>query len=128
MLRYLLFKMSHTTEIRERVLAYLEEGGLIKTACKLFGVSRSSIQRWRLRKAVTGILSPLERTNAPYKVDDEALKKYIETHPDAHLNELARHFGLTPSGIWRALKRLKITRKKRPRSMLSGMSKKDRTI
>ncbi|HAU1190314.1 TPA: winged helix-turn-helix transcriptional regulator [Legionella pneumophila] len=52
----------------------------------------------------------------------------METHPDAHLNELARHFGLTPSGIWRALKRLKITRKKRARSMQSVMSKKDKTI
>ncbi len=112
MLGYCLFKMSHTTEVRERVLAYIEEGGLIKTACKLFRVSRSSIQRWRLRKTVTGVLSPVERTNAPYKVDDEALKRYIEFHPDAHLNELASHFGLTPSGIWRALKRLKITRKK----------------
>ncbi|HAT7073853.1 TPA: hypothetical protein JAN90_14025 [Legionella pneumophila] len=120
--------MSHIIEIRERVLAYIEEGGLIKAACQLFGVSRSSIQRWRLRKAVVGVLSPVERTNAPYKIDDEALKRYIETHPDAHLNELASHFGLTPSGIWRALKRLKITRKKRARSMQSVMSKKDKTI
>ena len=120
--------MSHTTEIRERVLAYIEEGGLIKTACKIFGVSRSSIQRWRIRKALVGVLTPVERTNAPYKVDDEALKKYIERHPDAHLNELASHFALTPSGIGRALKRLKITRKKRRRSTLSGMSKKDNII
>ncbi|HHX8422349.1 TPA: IS630 transposase-related protein [Legionella pneumophila] len=67
-------------------------------------------------------------TSAPYKIDDEALKRYIETHPDAHLNELTSHFGLTPSGIWRALKRLKITRKKRARSMQSVMSKKDKTI
>ncbi|HFT6011702.1 TPA: IS630 transposase-related protein [Legionella pneumophila] len=50
------------------------------------------------KKAVR-VLSPVERTNAPYKVDDESLKRYIETHPDAHLNELAIHFGLTPSGI-----------------------------
>ncbi|HAU1152006.1 TPA: hypothetical protein JBI12_08660 [Legionella pneumophila] len=41
--------MSHATKIRERVLAYIEEGGLIKTECKLFGVNRSSIQRWKLR-------------------------------------------------------------------------------
>lgn len=77
---------------------------------------------------MVGLLTPIERTNAPYKVDDEALKKYIETHLDAHLTELAMHFGVTPSGIWRALKRLKITRKKRPHSMLSGMSKKGKTI
>ncbi|WP_162265610.1 IS630 transposase-related protein [Legionella santicrucis] len=61
-------------------------------------------------------------------MDDEALKKYIETHPDAHLKELSSHFGVTPSGIWRALKRLKITRKKRLGSMRSEMSKKEKII
>lgn len=48
--------MSYTTEIRARVLAYTEDDGLIKTVCNIFRVSRSSIQRWRLRKAVVGLL------------------------------------------------------------------------
>ncbi|KTD59722.1 Transposase [Legionella santicrucis] len=72
--------MSHTTEIRERVLAYIEEGGLIKTACKLFGVSRSSLQRWRLRKAVVGLLLPwrlkVDYSHAAYLVSF-FLKKFI---------------------------------------------------
>ncbi|WP_115704452.1 IS630 transposase-related protein [Legionella sainthelensi] len=60
---------------------------------------------------MVGVLPPVEGANPPYKIDDEPRKKYIETHPDAHLNELVYDFGLAPSGISGALKRLKIARK-----------------
>ena len=37
----------------------------------------------------------------------------MNEHPDAYLSEIAAHFGATESGVWRALSRLKITRKKK---------------
>ena len=104
--------MSHSTDLRSRVLDYIEAGGLIKSACVLFKVSRSSIQRWRDKKEETGSISPVSRINAPYKINDIALQSYIQANPDAYLSEMAVHFGVTTSGLWRALKRLKITRKK----------------
>lgn len=115
--------MSHSTDLRTRVLDYIDAGGLIKTACTLFKVSRSSIQRWRERKGETGNVSPVPRVNAPYKINDTALQSYIQENPDAYLSEMAYHFGVTNSGLWRALKRLKITRKKSLRSMQKEMSK-----
>lgn len=69
--------MSHSTDLRTRVLDYIEAGGLIKTASSLFKVSRSSIQRWRERKGETGNVSPVPRVNAPYKINDAALYKAI---------------------------------------------------
>ena len=48
----------------------------------------------------------------PYKADEVALNAYILAHPNAYLNEIARYFNVTDSGISRALARLKITRKK----------------
>jgi len=118
--------MSHSTDLRTRVLYYIEAGGLIKSACVLFKVSRSSIQRWRDKKEETGSVSPVLRINAPYKINDAALQSYIQANPDAYLSEMAVHFGVTSSGLWRALKRLKITRKKSPRSMQKEMSKNDK--
>ena len=47
------------------------------------------------------------------KLNSEALVAYVEAHPDGMLEEYAEHFQTSPSGIWRALKRLKFTRKKR---------------
>ena len=124
----LLSIMSHSTDLRIRVLDYIESGGLIKTACALFKVSRSSIQRWREKKEETGNLSPLRRINAPYKINDAELQSYIQANPDAYLGEMASHFGVTNSGLWRALKRLKITRKKSPPSTQKGMSKSGKAI
>jgi transposase len=111
--------MSHSSDLRVRVLEYIEAGGLIKTACDTFQVSRSSIQRWRSRKEETGALSPTPRKNLPYKVDDMKLRAFISSNPDAYLNEIAAHFGITDSGVWRALKRLRITRKKSRRFIKS---------
>ena len=113
--------MSYSSDLRTSVLDYIETGGLIKTACDTFNVSRSSIQRWRTRKAETGDLSPTTRKNLPYKVDDIKLLKFIASNPDAYLNEIAEAFGISDSGAWRALKRLNVTRKKSPRSTQSEM-------
>ena len=52
------------------------------------------------------------RINNPYKIDNEALKAYIKSHPDAYLNEIATHFNVTESGVKKVLKRLNITQKK----------------
>lgn len=104
--------MSHSTDLRNRVLEYIEAGGLIKSACKVFKVSRSSIQRWRILREETGDVTPPSRERTPYKLDDTRLREFVSAHPDAHLDEMAEAFNVTSSGVWRALKRLNITRKK----------------
>jgi transposase len=108
--------MSHSTDLRERVLGFITEGGLIKDVCKIFVVSRSSVQRWRKKQEETGDLSSKIRDSAPYKFTNQDLRAYVAAHPDAYLSEIAAHFNVTSACISIALKRLKITRKKRPRS------------
>lgn len=115
--------MSHSTDIRILVINYINAGGLIKSACELFKVSRSSIQRWRMRQEELGTVSATERANLPYKLKDELLQLYVSNHPDAYLSEIAAHFGVTESGVWRALSRLKISRKKRVRSIQNEVKK-----
>ena len=108
--------MSHSTDLRERVLGFIAEGGLIKDVCKVFVVSRSSVQRWRKKQKETGGLSSKTRDSSPYKYTNEALRSYVTAHPDAYLSEIVTYFNVTSACISIALKRLKITRKKRPRS------------
>lgn len=105
--------MSHSSDLRKRALKFVEKGGSIKEACLLFEVSRSSFQRWRLKQKNTGSLAPKSRDRAPYKIDNDELNAFINKHPDAYLNEIAAHFQVTIPGVSIALKRLKITRKKR---------------
>ena len=104
--------MSHSKDLREKAVKYVENGGTIKDACHIFEVSRSSFQRWRNLKNTTGLLQPKPRITSPYKIDNEALISYINEHPDAYLNEIASHFNVTSACVSIALKRLKITRKK----------------
>lgn len=116
-----LSKMSHSKDLRARAIKYVEQGGSIKEACRIFEMSRSSFQRWRSIKAKTGTLSPKSRIKSPYKIDNELLKIYINEHPDAYLNEIASHFEVTIPCISIALKRLKITRKKNLFFIKKGM-------
>lgn len=114
--------MSHSEDLRKRAIKYVEQGGKIKDACQLFEVSRSSFQRWREIKVKTGALASKPRTASPYKIDNELLKDYIHKNPDAYLNEIAANFNVTSPCILIALKRLKITRKKKPYSTKKEMS------
>lgn len=120
--------MGYSTDLRETVLNFIDAGNSIKTACKLFAVSRSSIQRWRLKLSEGGSLGRKPQIKAPYKVDVVALTAYISEHPDAYLNEIATHFNVTDSGISKALSRLKITRKKKRHSIQKEMKLKDNNL
>ena len=54
---------------------------------------------------------PLDRSASKY--DSEKLNAYIEENPNALLKDIAAHFGGSISGADSALKREKITYKKR---------------
>ncbi|MCH9625846.1 MAG: hypothetical protein S4CHLAM123_10300 [Chlamydiales bacterium] len=105
----------YSVDLRERVLKYLETNNDKKSAAQLFQVGIATIYRWVARKKEKGHVQPIQRKYAYKKIDDQKLIAYVEAYPDLFLSEIAEHFSLTTEGIFRALKRLKITRKKRLR-------------
>ena len=104
--------MSYSEDYRSKVLSFMESGATIEQASQHFSVGTSSIKRWRRNKRDTGKVMGPGRPKKAYKIDEEKLKEYVKDNPDAFLEEMAEHFGVTSSGIFKALKRLKITRKK----------------
>ena len=107
--------MSYSADFRKQVLSHIDMGETLEQVSQLFSIGTSSIKRWkRNRKATGSVLGP-GRPCIPYKIDDNALKLYIKSNPDAFLNEIAEYFGVSSPGIFAALKRIKITLKKRPR-------------
>jgi transposase len=106
--------MIYSIDLRKRVIAFIESGGKKVEASRRFNVCRPTIDKWLLLKKETGTLkSPPLPPRSWRKLNPEALVAYVETHPDGMLEEYAEHFQTSPSGIWRALKRLNFTRKKR---------------
>ena len=115
----------YSKDLKEKVLSFIDAGNQIVYTCKVFSVSRSAVYSW-LRKRKRGeSLAIQPRSRAPLKIDGDKLQSYINRNPDHYLREIGEHFGATPAGVCVALKRLKITRKKRHLHTEKKMNKKE---
>ena len=104
--------MSYDIKYRQRALSYLSEGNGYRKTAAVFKVSTSTLQMWKSQLNETGTLAPKKRKETWRKIDPVKLRKYVEEHPDAYQHEIAAAFGVRLYAIQKALKRLKITRKK----------------
>ena len=116
--------MSYSKEYRERTIEYREAGHTLEETHQTFKVSRSTIQKWEKQLKETGDLGKKELHRSFRKIDSEKLKAYVAEHPDAYQSEMAEAIGCSEGGIRYALKRQKITRKKRQRGTGSRIRKK----
>jgi transposase len=104
--------MSYSKDLRERVLAYKEEGHTIKETSEVFKVGTTTIKAWKKLLSETGKLETKELERKPRKFETEKLRAYIAENPEATLAEIAAEFGGSVSGAFDALEREKITLKK----------------
>ena len=103
--------MAYSTDLRKRVLDFIEAGGKKAEAARRFSVERSTIYRWL---AAEDPFSPQKPGPKNMRVLDEAaLKKHVADFPDLTQNERASHFGVSESSIVYGLRKLGITRKKK---------------
>lgn len=99
--------MSYSMDLRERTVKFVRDGGSRTEASRLFGIDRKTIFHWLHRSD----LSPTPRRIRKGKIDKLKLVSHVQVHPDTLLRERAAEFGVTPSGMWRALTRLRISKK-----------------
>lgn len=111
--------MSYPVKYRERVIEYRQEGHTLEETSKVFKVAISTIRKWENQLKERGNLTPKVPKRSFKKIDPSKLKEYVAQHPDANQREIAREFGCALSAVQKALKRLKITRKKRLRNTRS---------
>ena len=107
----------YSLDFRKHVLLLGEKENLsIRELAKRVGVASRSIVNWK--KCITPLV---KRHRKATKLDEEALKKDIEKHPDTYQHERAKRLNVSESCIWHALKRLKMTYKKKPLSSQSRL-------
>jgi transposase len=99
--------MSYSIDLRERTVKFVKAGGSQTEASGLFGVSRKTIYHWLHRTT----LSPTPKAIRNGKINKTKLLSHVQAHPDTLLRERAEEFGVTPSGMWRALTRLRVSKK-----------------
>src|SRR5262245_19756957 len=109
----------YSKDLRDRVAATLDRGeGSLRPIARRFLVSLSFVVRLLRRRRQTGTVDPKPHGGGPPSALDEAalerLRQLVAQHPDATLEELRQFVGIDCSltAIWRALRKLKLTRKK----------------
>jgi putative transposase len=105
--------MSYSNDLRKKVIDFIEAGNSVTDTAKVFGITRPTIYKWLKKKNFEGSLSDKPPKRMWKKIDPQLLIAFVKMHADFTLAEYAKHFKTTAVAICRALKRLKITRKKR---------------
>lgn len=111
--------MPYSLDLRKRVVDYVEKGGSVTKATKIYQVGRATIYRWLGRENLAATIVEHRQR----KLDWKALEKDVEENPDARLVDRAQKFGVHPSAICYALKKIKITRKKKNYVTEKGIEK-----
>jgi transposase len=99
--------MSHSIDLRKRVVAYVTQGGSKTEAVRIFAIGRRTIYNWLKMED----LSPKPAKTRRRKLDKAALAGHVRAYPDAILRERAAHFGVRVNAIWVALQQLNIRKK-----------------
>ena len=102
------FKMTYSTDFRRRVIARVRSGDSKSAACRLFGISRSTLHSWLNRAD----LSPSQNGFRHRKLNRKDFERHVADHPDALQRERAAHFKVSVGSIRHALGRMGATRKK----------------
>ena len=107
--------MTYSIDFRNKVLSIRREEKLsFAKVSKRFGVGVNSVVRWS-----KDLYPKARRNKAATKIDMNLLKQDIELYPDSYQYERAERLGVSKTGIWWALKRLKVTYKKNLKSSKS---------
>jgi transposase len=101
-----------------RVIGAVEKGMAVREASQTFGVHHETITAWLARKAATGEVQAkvgYQRGHSHKIPDPEPFKAFVQAHGEATLEELAEAWGgVKRMTIWRQLRKLGYTHKKRP--------------
>jgi transposase len=108
----------YSMDLRQRVAQAVEQGqGSLRQLALRFMVSLSFIVRLLALRRQTGSLAPRPHSRGPAPLLDceglFRLQHLLHDQPDATLDELAQKLGCARMTVWRALRKLEITRKKK---------------
>jgi transposase len=102
--------MRCSTDLRKRVIEFVRRGGHKAEAARRFLVSRASVYNWT--NVPDGLAYRRPGPTGPRRLDWEALRRAVVTHPDRAQKGRARQFGVSRHCIWHALQRMGLSRGK----------------
>jgi transposase len=114
----------YSYDLRIRVIGAVEKGMAVSEASPTFGVHHQTITAWLTRKAATGDVRAkvgYQQGHSHKIPDPEQFKAFVQDQGEATLEELAEAWGgVKRMTIWRQLRKLGYTHKKRLFAIPSG--------
>ena len=104
--------MAYSLDYKRRAVGYKDEGHTFKDLEEVFKITHKTYYTWK-KKLEEGYFDKKRVFERKRKIDKEKLLEVIEEKPDAYLSELAELFNCSSVAIFKALKKLNITYKKR---------------
>lgn len=109
---------AYSMDLRVRVMADVDAGLGTKAAAEKYRVSPDWVRKLkRFRRQTGSFAARTQRVSHATKLDDQLprLQQLVEERPDATLRELREALGVSVAlgTVWRALRRLQITFKKK---------------
>jgi transposase len=106
--------MAYDEKYRARAVTFKDSGHTFEQLKEVFGIYSAAYYRWLKNKEMTGFYAPKsEKRTRRRKIDPVELKSAIEEKPDIYLQELAEKFDCSATAVYKRLRQLKITYKKR---------------
>jgi len=116
--------MAYDKKYKKRAIEYHEEGNTVRKTAQTFKISPNTLNTWLKQYREKGDFINKSKGHRKAKINEEALLDYYEKNPDAYQYEAAEYFNVTPSAVCIALKRFKITRKKKQNGTKNKILKK----
>jgi transposase len=118
----------YSIDLRKKVIEYIKKRNSQKSASKIFGIHKNTINRWCIRYKTEGILAPKIRLGFKSKVNKKELEEFVKNNPNTKLSEAGIKFGISAWQVGRILKKLGFSYKKKPSPMWKQVKKSESNI
>jgi transposase len=105
--------MAYSEDYRKRAIEYYHEGNTQAEVQAVFKIYPTTLRDWETRNEAGSLKPKYPKTRKPRKLPPDELAHYIDENPEAFLSEIGEHFNCSAPAVAKALRKLKITRKKR---------------
>lgn len=121
--------LAYSQDLRIRALDLIGKGVSISQVSRLLKISRPTLYRWKQQLEEIGSTAPKKSVPPPHpsKIKDwDKFQEFVALNGDKTQKELAQLWGnVSHHTISRALKKLRITRKKKPMVIKRDVKKRD---
>ncbi len=123
----------YSYELRQKAIASVERGEKKTVICRIFNISRNTLDLWLKRKKQTGDFAAIHHESGgktPKIKDWEQFEQFVLKHNHKTQSQIAELWGdnLTQQNVSKACQKLGITRKKKLTVMKKEMKKKDKNL